>query len=166
MWSAQNTAFDHIFDHLQTRTTWKQCQQEHGLAPFLDTKAPKITRNYTKNLCRTLRDAKVVGSRDERPQTGILYNARDLSARGYSVLGQNPVASTVYDKRLFQRNAETAVLCHSGLSSQSFTVIFISLPIPSAGIKYVSIPISPSYDFTTFSAPSICTVRLPAPLFS
>ena len=30
--------------------------QEHGLAPFLDTKAPKITRNYTKNLCRTLRD--------------------------------------------------------------------------------------------------------------
>ena len=62
MWSAQNTAFDHIFDHLQTRTTWKQCSQEHTKAPFLDTKAPKITRNYTKNLCRTLRDAKVVGS--------------------------------------------------------------------------------------------------------
>ena len=56
MWSSQNTAFDHIFDHLQTRTTWKQCSQEHGLAPFLDTKAHKITRNYTKNLCRTLRD--------------------------------------------------------------------------------------------------------------
>ena len=62
MWSSQNTAFDHIFDHLQTRTTWKQCQQEHTKAPFSDTKAPKITRNYTKNLCRTLRDAEVVGS--------------------------------------------------------------------------------------------------------
>ena len=62
MWSAQNTAFDHIFDHLQTRTTWKLCQQEHTKAPFLDTKAPKITRNYTKNLCSCVRDAKVVGS--------------------------------------------------------------------------------------------------------
>ena len=56
MWSAQNTAFDHIFDHLQTRTTWKQCSQEHTKAPFLDTKAPKITRNYTKNLCICVRD--------------------------------------------------------------------------------------------------------------
>ena len=56
MWSSQNTAFDHIFDHLQTRTTWKQCSQEHGLAPFSDTKAPKITRNYTKNLCSCVRD--------------------------------------------------------------------------------------------------------------
>ena len=62
MWSAQNTAFDHIFDHLQTRTTWKQCSQEHTKALSSDTKAPKITRNYTKNLCRTLRDHKVVGS--------------------------------------------------------------------------------------------------------
>ena len=52
----QNTAFDHIFDHLQTRTTWKQCSQEHTKAPFLDTKAPKITRNYTKNLCSCVRD--------------------------------------------------------------------------------------------------------------
>ena len=57
MWSAQNTAFDHIFDHLQTRTTWKLCQQEHTKAPFLDTKDPKITRNYTKNLCICVRDA-------------------------------------------------------------------------------------------------------------
>ena len=56
MWSSQNTAFDHIFDHLQTRTTWKQCSQEHPKAPFLDTKAPKITRNYTKNLCICVRD--------------------------------------------------------------------------------------------------------------
>ena len=62
MWSSKNTAFDHIFDHLQTRTTWKQCSQEHTKAPFSDTKALKITRNYTKNLCKTLRDAKVVGS--------------------------------------------------------------------------------------------------------
>ena len=62
MWSAQNTAFDHIFDHLQTRTTWKQCSQEHPKVPLLETKAPKITRNYTKNLCRRLRDAEVVGS--------------------------------------------------------------------------------------------------------
>ena len=62
MWSAQHTAFDHIFDHLQTRTTWKQCSQEHPKAPFLDTKAPKITRNYTKNLCRTLRDTEYASS--------------------------------------------------------------------------------------------------------
>ena len=55
MWSAQNAAFDHIFDHLQTRTTWKQCFEEHTKAPFLDTKAPKITRNYTKNLCSCVR---------------------------------------------------------------------------------------------------------------
>ncbi len=73
VWSSQNTAFDHIFDHLQTRTTWKQCSQEHGLAPFLDTKAPKITRNYTKNLCRTLRDHKVVGS---IPVASIKKNGR------------------------------------------------------------------------------------------
>ena len=51
-----------MFDHLRIWTTWKQCSQEHPKAPFLDTKAPKISRNYTKNLCRTLRDAQVVGS--------------------------------------------------------------------------------------------------------
>ena len=56
VWSSHNTAFDHIFDHLQTRATWKQCSQEHPKAPFLDTKAPKITRNYTKNLCICVRD--------------------------------------------------------------------------------------------------------------
>ena len=50
MWSSQNAAFDHIFDHLQTRTTWKQCSQEHGLSPFLDTKAPKIVKNPHKEI--------------------------------------------------------------------------------------------------------------------
>ncbi len=29
-------AFDHIFDHLQDWTTWKQCEQETMKAPFSD----------------------------------------------------------------------------------------------------------------------------------
>ena len=79
MWSAQNTAFDHIFDHLQNRTTWKQCFEEHTKAPFLDTKALKIPKNHPKNLYRCVRDAKVVGS--------------------------NPVASTKKCRKLFEFSA-------------------------------------------------------------
>ena len=62
VWSSQNTAFDHTFDHLQTRTTWKQCFEEHTKAPFLDTKAPKITKNHPKNLYRCVRDIETVSS--------------------------------------------------------------------------------------------------------
>ena len=36
VWSSQNIAFDHTFDHLQSWTTWKQCSQEHPKAPFSD----------------------------------------------------------------------------------------------------------------------------------
>ena len=57
MWSAQNTAFDHIFDHLQSWTTWKQCSQEHTKALLSDTKALKNIRNHVKNKQDGIRDA-------------------------------------------------------------------------------------------------------------
>ena len=54
--------FDHSFDHLQLRTTWKQCPQEHPKAPFSDTKAPKSLINQGKNLCRFVWEHDVAGS--------------------------------------------------------------------------------------------------------
>ena len=53
---------DHIFDHLQLRTTWKQCLQEHPKASFSDTKAPKSPRNQGKNRCRFVWEQDVAGS--------------------------------------------------------------------------------------------------------
>ena len=58
MWSPQNTAFDHIFDHLQIRTTWKQCFEEHPKAPSSDTKplkSPEITQKIFAGHFGTLR---------------------------------------------------------------------------------------------------------------
>ena len=53
---------DHTFDHLQTWTVWKQCLQEHALAPISDTKAPKSRKNHLKIKCATLRDVEVASS--------------------------------------------------------------------------------------------------------
>ena len=53
---------DHSFDHLQPRTTWKQCEREHPKASFSDTKAPKSHRNQAKNRCRFVWEQDVAGS--------------------------------------------------------------------------------------------------------
>ena len=58
---------DHIFDHLQLRTTWKQCLQEHPKAPFSDTKAPKSLVNQGENRLRFLWDVDAAGSNPVTP---------------------------------------------------------------------------------------------------
>jgi len=50
---SHRNGLDHSFDHLQLRTTWKQCPQEHPKAPFSDTKAPKSLINQEK-ICADL----------------------------------------------------------------------------------------------------------------
>jgi len=60
---------DHSFDHLQLRTTWKQCLQEHPKASFLDSKAPKSPRNQGKNRCRFVRVQEVGRSSRLTPTT-------------------------------------------------------------------------------------------------
>ena len=58
---------DHSFDHLQLRTTWKQCLQEHPKASFLDSKAPKSLVNQGKNRCRFVWDVDAAGSNPVTP---------------------------------------------------------------------------------------------------
>ena len=58
---------DHIFDHLQLWTTWKQCLQEHPKASFSDTKAPKSLVNQGKNRCRFVLDVDAAGSNPVTP---------------------------------------------------------------------------------------------------
>ena len=53
---------DHTFDHLRIWTMWKQCEQEHIIAPFSDTKALEILKKETKNCSTRIRDQKVVSS--------------------------------------------------------------------------------------------------------
>ena len=58
---------DHSFDHLQLRTTWKQCLQEHPKASFSDTKAPKSLVNQGKNRYIFLWDVDAAGSNPVTP---------------------------------------------------------------------------------------------------
>ena len=53
---------DHSFDHLQSPTTWKQCDGEHPKAPLSDTKAPKSLVNQAKNRYRFVWEQDVAGS--------------------------------------------------------------------------------------------------------
>ena len=46
IWSLNS---DHIFDHLQVRTTWELWTLRHEKARFSDKKAPKSTRNEAKD---------------------------------------------------------------------------------------------------------------------
>ena len=62
---SQWNELDHTFDHLASRTTWKQCLQEHPKAPFSDWKAPKNLVNQGKNRCRFVRDVEVASSHTE-----------------------------------------------------------------------------------------------------
>ena len=39
---------DHSFDHLASRTTWKQCEREHPKASFSDSKVLKSLVNQGK----------------------------------------------------------------------------------------------------------------------
>ena len=59
---SHRNGLDHSFDHLQLRTTWKQCLQEHPKASFLDSKAPKSLVNQAKNRYRFVWDHDVAGS--------------------------------------------------------------------------------------------------------
>ena len=60
---------DHTFDHLASRTTWKQCDGEHPKASFSDTKAPKSLVNQAKNRCRFVWDVDAAGSNPVTPTT-------------------------------------------------------------------------------------------------
>ena len=51
-----------MFDHLRIWTTWKQCEQEHGIASVADTKDLEMLGKSIKNFLLCLRDQKVVGS--------------------------------------------------------------------------------------------------------
>ena len=53
---------DHSFDHLQSWTTWKQCDGEHPKASISDEKAPKTRKNHAKNRCRFVWEHDVAGS--------------------------------------------------------------------------------------------------------
>ena len=66
---------DHIFDHLQLWTTWKQREREHRKASFSDTKAPKSLVNQGKNRYRFLWEHDVAGSNP------VCYSAAALSEK-------------------------------------------------------------------------------------
>ena len=66
---SHRNGLDHIFDHLPIRTTWKQCEREHALAPISDTKAPKSLVNQGKNRYIFLRDVDAAGSNPVTPTT-------------------------------------------------------------------------------------------------
>ena len=59
--SSHRNGLDHSFDHLQSWTTWKQCEREHLKASFLDSKAPKSLVNQEKNRCRFVWDHQAAG---------------------------------------------------------------------------------------------------------
>ena len=66
---------DHSFDHLQLRTTWKQCEREHPKASFLDSKAPKSPRNQAKNRCRFVWEHDAAGSSPVTPTNSGIHKA-------------------------------------------------------------------------------------------
>ena len=79
--SYQRNELDHSFDHLQLRTTWKQCEREHPKASFLDSKAPKSPRNQAKNRCRFVWERDFAGSIPVTP-TKICGFDRKIEAAG------------------------------------------------------------------------------------
>ena len=70
--------FDHSFDHLQLRTTWKQCPQEHPKALFSDTKAPKSLINQGKNLCRFVWELDAAGSSPVTSTISSVHNETEF----------------------------------------------------------------------------------------
>ena len=64
-------AVDHIFDHLRLWTTWKQCDEEHPKASFLDGGAPKSPQNQGKNRYIFLWEQDVAGSNPVIPTTTV-----------------------------------------------------------------------------------------------
>ena len=58
---------DHSFDHLASRTTWKQCEREHPKASFSDSKVLKSLVNQGKNRCRFVWNVDAAGSNPVTP---------------------------------------------------------------------------------------------------
>ena len=58
---------DHSFDHLASRTTWKQCEREHPKASFSDLKVLKSLVNQGKNRCRFVWAVNAAGSNPVTP---------------------------------------------------------------------------------------------------
>ena len=75
---SHRNGLDHTFDHLQTWTTWKQCDGEHRKASFSDTKAPKSLVNQAKNRCRFLWEHDVAGSNPVIPTISSVHNTSEL----------------------------------------------------------------------------------------
>ena len=75
-WSHPN-GLDHSFDHLQSWTTWKQCEREHPKASFLDSKDPKSLVSQGKNRCRFLWEQDAAGSNPVTPTISSVHNESD-----------------------------------------------------------------------------------------
>ena len=58
---------DHSFDHLASRTTWKQCEREHPKASFSDSKVLKSLVNQGNNRCRFVWAVDAAGSNPVTP---------------------------------------------------------------------------------------------------
>ena len=76
--SSHRNGLDHSFDHLQSWTTWKQCEREHLKASFLDSKAPKSLVNQEKNRCRFVWDVDAAGSNPVTPTISSVHNTSEL----------------------------------------------------------------------------------------
>ena len=78
---SHRNGLDHIFDHLASRTTWKQCDGEHRKAPFLDTKSPKSLVNQGKNRYIFLWDVDAAGSNPVTPTKIAVFTALKPQSR-------------------------------------------------------------------------------------
>jgi len=74
---------DHSFDHLQLRTTWKQCEREHPKASFSDTKVPKSLVNQGKNRCRFVWELDAAGSSPVTSTNSGIHKAFEYQNRGF-----------------------------------------------------------------------------------
>ena len=72
---------DHSFDHLASRTTWKQCEREHPKASFSDSKVLKSLVNQGKNRCRFVWDVDAAGSNPVTPTKIAVLTAKEPQSR-------------------------------------------------------------------------------------
>ena len=106
--------FDHSFDHLQLRTTWKQCLQEHQKASFSDTKAPKSLVNQAKNRSRFVWEHDVAGSNPviptkNQPKTSFFrlvfgYFLLILHKSSFFLDHMKPLFSVLFEEKYTHKN--------------------------------------------------------------